>query len=153
MVYWLIARLLGTLPLNIDRARCSILKYPPLINMSSSVEPDPDSHPTHELTKAFLFLRTASTAITNLKTQVESTKACCRWNSVNGNYNEHWAYEEELATQEKDLEVWETRYAQAGAGLVNWTAKVKTGNWLPAEIFGMIGEMLYSHGMDLPRIW
>ena len=31
---------------------------------------------------------------------------------------------------------------QAGVGLVNWTAKVKTGRWLRGEILGMIGERM-----------
>lgn len=112
-----------------------------------------DLNPTYEVTKAFLFLRTASTAVTNLGTEIESTKAHIQWNSVNGYYNEHMANEAQLETERRELKLWETRFVHAGAGLVNWTAKVKTGKWLPAEIVGIVGEMLYSSDLDLPRIW
>ena len=112
-----------------------------------------DLNPTYEVTKAFLFLRTASTAVTNLRTQIESTKAYIQWNLVNRYYNEHMANEAQLGTDERELKSWETRLVHVGAVLVNWTAKVKTGKWLPAGIVGIIGEMLYSSDLDLPRIW
>lgn len=110
--------------------------------------------PSHELTKAFLFLRTASTAVKNLEVQVESTKVYSHWNSVNSNYSVSCAYSDEVTVQEQDLKTWETRYAHAGAGPVNWTAKMKIGRWLPAEIVGIIQEMVYNdRNLDLPRIW
>ncbi|MCJ1275677.1 hypothetical protein MMC21_003480 [Puttea exsequens] len=109
--------------------------------------------PSHELMKAFLFLRTASAALSNIKAQIKSTKSYIQWNSVNGYYNEHWAYEAELEKEHEDLTMWERRYAQAGAGLVNWASKVQTGRWLPAEIVELVRNFLWDDGLDLRKIW
>lgn len=111
-------------------------------------------NPSHELKKAFLFLRTASTAVTNLKAQVESTKESTKpYSHWNETYRVHRDYEEALAVLEKDLKVWERRYAQAGRGLINWAVKVRTGSWLPAELVDIIEKMLYNKDLDLPGIW
>lgn len=111
------------------------------------------TNPTCNLKAAFLFLRTASTAVTNLTTQIESTKAYIQYNSQNGNYNQHIAYEAQLETEMRDLRLWEARLVQAGVGVVNWAAKVRTGRWLPEEILGMIGERLQKNDLVLPEIW
>ncbi len=110
------------------------------------------SDPTHNLTAAFLFLRTASIAVTNLTTQIESTKAYIRFNSQSGYYNE-LTYEAGLEKELRDLKMWEARLAQAGVGVVHWAAKVRTGRWLPGEILGMIGEELRKNDLVLPEIW
>ena len=111
------------------------------------------SSPSYNLTAAFLFLRTASTAVTNLTTQIESTKACIQYSSQTGCYKEHLAYEAQLETELRDLETWEARLVQAGMGVVNWAAKVRTGRWLPGEILGMVGERLHKNDLVLPEIW
>ena len=53
----------------------------------------------------------------------------------------------------RDLAMWEARLVEAGVGVVNWAAKVRTGNWLPGEIVGMIGERLRKRELVLPEIW
>ena len=111
----------------------------------------PTSDPTHNLTSAFLFLRTASTAVTNLTTQIASTKSFIQSNSQPARHREHMAYEAQLEAESRDLETWEARLVQAGVGFVNWVAKVRTGRWLPGEILGMIGEELRrDDGLVLP---
>ena len=126
--------------------------------MPEPLLPDTSSHPelapTRELTKAFLFLRTATAAIKNLKAQIKSTDAYIQYNSINGNYTEHCAYQAEQDEQEKDLKIWERRYAQAGAGLVHWMVKIKLGKFLPGEIVNLIAKMLFkSDDLVLPDIW
>lgn len=111
------------------------------------------SDPTHNLTAAFLFLRTASTAVTNLTTQTESTKAYIQYDSQNGYHSEHMGHEAQLETELQDLKMWEARLVEAGVGFVNWAAKVRTGRWLPGEILGMIGESLRENDLVLSDIW
>lgn len=111
------------------------------------------SSPTQNLTAAFLFLRTASTAVTNLTAQTESTKAYIQNNSQNGHHKEHLAHGAQLDTELRDLRTWEARLVQAGMGLVNWAAKVRTGRWLPGEILGLVGERLRTDDLVLPEIW
>lgn len=116
--------------------------------MQSSSDPT-----THDLTAAFLFLRTASTAVTNLTTQIESTKAYIQYDSQNGYYSEHMGHEAQLEMELQDLRMWEARLVKAGVGFVNWAAKVRTGRWLPGEILGMIGESLRENDLVLSEIW
>lgn len=126
--------------------------YPPL----------PNPNPNHNLTSAYLFLRTASTAVTNLTAQTASTKASLSQpgpDSVRQHqHQQHMmtAYEAEA----RDLALWEARLVQAGVGVVNWVAKVRTGRWLPGEILGMVAEFLRVRvGEDdglvlvLPDVW
>ncbi|CAF9913802.1 hypothetical protein IMSHALPRED_001449 [Imshaugia aleurites] len=111
------------------------------------------STPTHNLNAAFLFLRTASTAVTNLTTQIESTKAYILYNSQHGYYNEHIKHESQLEAEVRGLRMWEARLVEAGVGVVDWAAKVRTGKWLPGEILSMIGERLKGNDLVLPEIW
>lgn len=111
------------------------------------------SNPTHNLTAAFLYLRTASTAVTNLAAQIESTKAYIQYDSQLWYYSEHTAYRAQLETEMRDFQMWETRLVEAGVGVVNWAAKVRMGRWLPGEILGMIGERLQKDDMVLPEVW
>ncbi len=112
----------------------------------------PPSTFQHELTKAFLFLRTCIIAITNTEVQIQSTKAYVQWNSVNGNYNEHMAYATELETQQRDLGLWEDRWAEAGVGLISWVVMRSLGRSLPMEILGMVGRELRRGDMELPPL-
>ncbi|KAL9131254.1 MAG: hypothetical protein Q9175_006805, partial [Cornicularia normoerica] len=102
---------------------------------------------TQNLTAAFLFLRTASTAVTNLTSQIESTKADIQHTSLNGHYTEHIAYEAQLETELRDLKMWKARLVQAGVGVVNWATKVRTGRWLPEEILRMIAGWLQENDL------
>lgn len=49
--------------------------------------------------------------------------------------------------------MWEARLVEAGVGVVDWAAKVRTGKWLPGEILSMIGERLKGNDLVLPEIW
>lgn len=111
------------------------------------------SNPTRNLTAAFLFFRTASTAVTNLTTQIASTKAYIQYNSQKGHYNEHIAHEARFEAESRDLRMWEARLVHAGVGVVDWAARVRTGRWLPGEILGMIGERLRRNELALPEVW
>ncbi|CAD6567451.1 MAG: hypothetical protein ASARMPREDX12_005841 [Alectoria sarmentosa] len=109
--------------------------------------------PTQNLKAAFLFVRTASTAVSNLTAQIESTKAYIQYSSQNGHYNEHTVYEAQLEIELRDLKMWEGRLVEAGVGVVNWAAKVRAGRWLPGEILGMIGQRMQKNDLVLPEIW
>ena len=109
----------------------------------------------HELTKAFLFLRTASTAVTNLQAQLKS---------ANQSFAQHFAgyYQSYPATfeallQDEGLEkqylaVWEERWVEAGVGLIDWVATGKIGRGLPREILGMVEMELRRGEMQLPPL-
>ena len=98
---------------------------------------------SRELTKAYLFLRTADSAVTNLRSQIKSTKAYILWNSVNGYYNAHVAYEEELEVEERDLETWQKRLLEGQIGLIEWAAiRARRGKRLPPELLNMINDLL-----------
>ena len=115
--------------------------------------PSSSSSPNHNLKAAFLFLRTSSTAVTNLTVQIESTKAYLEYKSQNGHGHEHSSFEAQLDQESQDLRIWEARLVHAGVGFLNWAAKVRTGRWLPGEILGMIGERLQKNDLALPEIW
>ena len=96
-----------------------------------------------ELTKAYLFLRTADSAVTNLKSQIKSTKAYIQWNSVNGYYTAHMAREEEMEKEERDLEKWQERLLEGQIGLLEWAAiHALRGRRLPPEMLNMITTRL-----------
>lgn len=63
------------------------------------------------------------------------------------------AYAAQLETELRDLKMWEARLVEAGLGVVNWAAKVRTGRLLPGEILGMIGEGSRKDELVLPKIW
>ena len=76
------------------------------------------------------------------------------YNSVNGNYTEHCYYQEEQDKEEEELRKWEVRFVHAGVQIVDWTAKILLGKWLPREIIGIIGDMIARDDeMVLRRIW
>ncbi|KAM0795570.1 hypothetical protein BDR22DRAFT_894105 [Usnea florida] len=111
---------------------------------------------THNLTAAFLFLRTASTAVTNLTAQIASTKASLQSRTQINHHAETITYHTtQLETEQRDLKMWEARLVEAGVGVVNWVAKERLGErWLPGEILGMIGERLRGDdGLVLPGVW
>ena len=109
--------------------------------------------PIRNLTAAFLFLRTASTAVTHLTAQIESTKAYMQYISGHDYCNVQIAYKAQCQAESQDLKIWEARLVQAGLGVVNWAAKARTGRWLPGEILGMIGERLQKDDLVLPEVW
>lgn len=111
-------------------------------------------NPARELTKAFLLLRTASTAVTNTKRDISSTEAYVTYNSINGNYSDHMYYAERQNEEEKELKKWEARFVQAAVQIVDWTARISRGKWLPREIIGIIGDMIArDDDLVLKRIW
>lgn len=67
----------------------------------------PPSTARHELWKAYLFLRTTHTAVTNTKVQIETRRNIIQGGSCMGNYNMLGAYEAVIREQQRDLEVWE----------------------------------------------
>ena len=102
-------------------------------------------NPSHELMKAYLFLRTAKNAVTNLRIQVSSTKAYIQWNSVHGYYSTHMAYEEQLETEQRDLGMWEERLLEGQIGFVECAAiRSMEGRSLPPEIVNIVRNMLKS---------
>lgn len=102
--------------------------------------------------KAFLFLRTCITAVANTGIHIESAKARIQWSLGKGNYHEHWAYEAEMRSQQRDVEIWEDRWAEAGVGLVGWIAFRSLGRRLPVEILGIVGKELRRGDMELPPL-
>ena len=119
-----------------------------------SSPPTTPLNPARELTKAFLFLRTASTAITNTKAEIKGTEAYVLYNSVNGNYAEHCYYQEQQDKEEEELRKWEGRFVLAGTQIVDWAAKICLGKWLPREIVGIVGDMIARDDeLVLRRIW
>ena len=96
----------------------------------------------HELMKAFLFLRTAFTAVTNMWKIVKSTKACILYASVNGDYAYHCELEESLENETADVERWKMRLVEAQIGFIDWYARVELRKPLPPEIVQMIGHTL-----------
>lgn len=72
---------------------------------------------------------------------------------MHGKYNEHKAHKSQLETELRDLDMWRARLVEAGVGVVNWAAKVKTGKFLPGEILMMIGERLGENELVLPDVW
>ena len=122
--------------------------------MSSPPTTYPPLNPPPENTKAFLFLRTASTAITNTNEQIKSSEAYITYNSINGNYSDHMYYEERQREEERELKKWEARFMQAAVQIVDWTAKISLGKWLPREIVGIIEDMMAGdEDLVLRRIW
>ena len=122
--------------------------------MSSPPTTSTPLNPAYEMTKAFLFLRTASTAITNTKEQIKSSEAYITYNSINGNYSDHMYYEERQREEEKELKKWEARFVQAAVQIVDWTAKISLGKWLPREIIGIIEDLIArDDDLVLRRIW
>ena len=113
-------------------------------------------NPTRELTKAFLFLRTASTAVTNTTAQLAGTKDYVQYysNSVDGYYIKYCRYQEKQAKEEEELKKWEVRLVHAGVQIVDWAAKLSLGKWLPREIIEIIGDMIArDEDLVLRRIW
>lgn len=106
----------------------------------------------HELIKAFLFFRTCTVAIANTNAHIKSTESYIQWNSVNGYYNEHEANEAELEVQQRELELWEDRWAEAGVGMINWVVTRSLGRGLPAEILGLVEVELRRGELDLPSL-
>ena len=97
---------------------------------------------SHELMKAYLYIQTASIATANIKQQMKSTEAYIQYNSINGNYNEHMAYQAELDEQEHYLEVWQDRWVEAAMTIVDYFAMGCLGRALPGEVLAMIRREL-----------
>ncbi|KAL6719182.1 hypothetical protein ACLMJK_003419 [Lecanora helva] len=112
---------------------------------------------THELTKAFLYFRTASTAILNLHPLIEYNQEC-----IEGILNTTMpgpgqsptlvAYRNESDQYQADLAVWEDRLLEATLDLVHWLAVRSLGRELPREILGMIGRELETWDGGLPPL-
>ena len=111
------------------------------------------SDSAHNLTAAFLFLRTASTAVANLTTEIESAEAMTEFRAQGRCFLGIDGERARLEAASRELEMWEARLVQAGVGVVNWAAKVRMGQWLPEEILGMIGERLRKRDLVLPEVW
>ena len=63
-------------------------------------------------------------------------------------------YAERQNGEEKELKKWEARFGQAAVQIVDWTAKISLGKWLPREIIGIIGDMIArDDDLVLRRIW
>lgn len=98
---------------------------------------------SRELEKAYLFLRTAHSAVSNLNIQIFSTEAHIQWNIMHGRHSMHGKYEQQLETEERDLKLWKVRLLAAHVGLVEWAAcRAMRGRILPPEIVEMIKNML-----------
>ena len=63
-------------------------------------------------------------------------------------------YEERQREEERELKKWEARFMQAAVQIVDWTAKISLGKWLPREIVGIIEDMMAGdEDLVLRRIW
>lgn len=98
--------------------------------------------PSRELIKAYLFLRTADSAVSNLSTQIVSTKAHMQWNSLHGRFSMHASYEQQLESEERDLKLWRERLLDGYVGFVEWAACRAIRRRLPPEIVEIIKTML-----------
>lgn len=93
-----------------------------------------DSH--QELVKAFLFLRTAFTAVQNMAQILQATDA-----SLANAPLEYYHYAEYKRDDEKaQLDLWQDRLLEAQIGLIHWVARstLRKSNALPPEILRMI---------------
>lgn len=101
--------------------------------------------PSNELVKAYLFLRTADSAVANLNIQIASTKAFIQWNSLHGYYSNRMNYQNQLGIEERDLKLWKVRLLEGQVGFVEWAAcRAMGGKRLPPEILESIRKMLIS---------
>lgn len=97
-----------------------------------------------ELMKAYLFLRTASTAVTNMTTIVKSTESCILYASLNGYYGYHCELAESLEKEKADVERWKERLLEAQTGFVDWYTRLAMEKPLPPEILQMIKCFLFD---------
>ena len=104
---------------------------------------------SHELMKAFLYIHTASIAITNIQEQMTSTEAYIQYNSINGYYTQHCEYQEEWDEQKRDLDLWQERWVQAAVAIVDGFAMKCLGRGLPGEILDIVGRDLRRGDMVL----
>lgn len=107
----------------------------------------------HELMKAFLFLRTTTIIVTSTKSQIEHSRYLIEFSGKNGDHTNYIAYQNELDSQERDLELWEKRWVEAGVELVNLVAIRTVGRSLPREILGMVEMELRRGEMELAPLW
>jgi len=107
----------------------------------------------HELTKSFLFFRTAFHAVRQAKSLIRCTRSHSQFLHLNGDFNPHVDYVAEMERLQLDLEVWENRLVEAGLGLVDWLAVRTLGRGLPGEILGMVKGELETGVMVLPKVW
>ena len=110
--------------------------------------------PVHELTKTYLFLRTAHTAVANLSPLVASAKAYGQqWNSMHFTDGELTTYTTRLEEQERDLRVWTGRLDEAQVGLVDWAARRELERALLEEILDIVRTMLRKGERELSDLW
>ena len=97
--------------------------------------------PRHELTKSFLFLRTADAAVTNSYHQERSTWARMM-HAVRANDDIlHLRLIDELADEEKELQKWKDRLVDGQIGFVDWAARCAIGRGLPTEILWLFRDV------------
>ena len=96
----------------------------------------------HELAKAFLFLRTAFTAVINTRKIAKSTESCILYASVNGDYAYHCELQESLEKETADVERWKQRLIEAQIGFIDWYTRAELDTALPAEIMNIIKDKL-----------
>ena len=97
---------------------------------------------SRELMSAFLFLRTASTAVNNMHKIIQSTESCILYASANGDYGYHTELAESLRKEQAEVEKWKERLVEAQVGFVDWSARQILHEPLPAEILLMIQDSL-----------
>lgn len=98
--------------------------------------------PEQELVKAYLFLRTACSAVTHFKLEVIARHD---YKSSTANFGRRIAYARMmyLDKQERDLEMWQERLLDGQVGIVEWAAiRAMSGTRLPPEILSMIRDLL-----------
>lgn len=95
-----------------------------------------------ELNKAFLFLRTATIAVTILREQTNTTRAYIQYAKIKGNYEDHVRHADELAMEQRELLKWSERLLEGQVGFADWVACSRIHRHLPAEILEMFRDML-----------
>lgn len=107
-------------------------------------------HLSHQLTQNLLYIRTSLLAIKHLTAQIRITKnnkLCLKailWSSSDAYHSQRAPYQTELERDQRDLEMWERRWVEAGVGIVEGVAvrELGGGRGLPREILDMVGREL-----------
>lgn len=105
---------------------------------------DEQISPEHEITKAFLFLHTAQTAVSNWEAQIDATRILLGRSILDNAYSIYAEHENQLSIEERELEMWKRYLLDAQLGLVDWAARRALNDALPVDIMDIIRTMLPS---------
>lgn len=124
----------------------SILQQRPASLLPFAMESSQPVDPNHELTKAFLFLQTASTAVEGMAQIVKATDDYMIHAALD--YNPLFDLHDKRTDEKEQLDMWKERLLEAQVGFVDWAARraLRPGLALPSEILKIVEGYLRQEG-------